>query len=85
MIALRMAYSIFKDKKYLDFYKKIEHYCEECFVDSQYGEWYGYLHYDNTVSTTLKGNIFKGPFHVPRMYMIMCELDETGTIDKYVK
>lgn len=85
MIALRMAYSIFKEEKYLDFYKKIEEYCMKHFIDESNGEWYGYLHYDNTVSTTLKGNIFKGPFHIPRMYMIMCVLEEMGTIDKYVK
>ena len=30
-----------------------------------------YDDYDNTVSTTLKGNIFKGPFHIPRLYIIM--------------
>ena len=43
-----------------------------------------YLHYDNTVSTTLKGNIFKGPFHIPRLYLIMALLNETGDIRKYM-
>ena len=43
-----------------------------------------YLHYDNTVSTTLKGNIFKGPFHIPRLYMIMSILEEDGKIDRYI-
>ena len=85
MIALRMAYSLFKEEKYLDFYKKIEDYCEKYFVDAINGEWYGYLHYDNTVSTTLKGNIFKGPFHIPRMYMMMSIFDEMGRIDEYAK
>lgn len=85
MIALRLAYAIFKDEKYLDYYKKLETYCEKYFIDNQYGEWYGYLHYDNTVSTTLKGNIFKGPFHIPRFYMIMSVLDETDSIELYTK
>ena len=85
MIALRLAYAIFKDEKYLDYYKKLETYCEKYFLDNQYGEWYGYLHYDNTVSTTLKGNIFKGPFHIPRFYMIMSVLDETDSIELYTK
>jgi N-acylglucosamine 2-epimerase len=35
--------------------------------DREYGEWFGYLHRDGTVSTTLKGNGWKGPFHLPRM------------------
>ena len=32
-----------------------------------HGEWFGYLHRDGTVATELKGNLFKGPFHMPRM------------------
>ena len=30
-------------------------------------EWIGYLRRDNTPSQYLKGNVFKGPFHIPRM------------------
>jgi N-acylglucosamine 2-epimerase len=37
------------------------------FPDEQFGEWYGYLHRDGTVAQPAKGNIFKGPFHIPRM------------------
>ena len=37
------------------------------FPDHEFGEWYGYLHRDGTVSQPAKGNIFKGPFHIPRM------------------
>jgi N-acylglucosamine 2-epimerase len=36
-------------------------------TDPEFGEWYGYLHRDGQVSVPLKGNIWKGPFHVPRM------------------
>ena len=31
------------------------------------GEWYGYLHRDGTVAQPAKGNLYKGPFHIPRM------------------
>ncbi len=75
IIALRMAYIIFREEKYLKLYKKLEKYCQKYFIDKKYGEWLGYLHYDNSVSVTLKGNIFKGPFHIPRMYMIMTMLE----------
>jgi len=85
MIALRLAYIIFGDEKYKEKYEELKDYCEKYFVDSKDGEWYGYLHYDNSVSTTLKGNIFKGPFHIPRFYMIMAVLDEDGNIDRYAK
>lgn len=41
--------------------------------------------YDNTVSTTLKGNIFKGPFHIPRLHMLMAVLDRDGKIDAFMQ
>ncbi|MBQ3058651.1 MAG: AGE family epimerase/isomerase [Clostridia bacterium] len=84
LIALRMAYMLFGEEKYDQMYNTVLNYCDKYFVDKQYGEWYGYLHYDNTVSTTLKGNIFKGPFHIPRLYTLMSVLDETNDIKKLV-
>ena len=84
MIALRLAYILFNDEKYNKMYETVKEYCKKHFVDNEFGEWYGYLHYDNTVSTTLKGNIFKGPFHIPRLYIIMSILDEYGNIEKYI-
>lgn len=85
MIALRLAYLVFGDKKYKKVYDNLKKYSEKYFVDKKDGEWYGYLHYDNTPSTTLKGNIFKGPFHIPRFYMIMAIMDETNNIIDFMK
>ncbi len=85
MIALRLAYTVFGKEKYNDVYNTLKEYCKKYFTDNECGEWYGYLHYDNTPSTTLKGNIFKGPFHIPRFYMIMASMDETGKIKKYME
>lgn len=84
MIAARLAYILFGDEKYKKLYEELESYCEKYFVDKEFGDWYGYLHYDNTPSTTLKGNIFKGPFHVPRLYIIMALLDETGNMNTFL-
>ena len=84
IIAARLAYSLFGEEKYRKLWKETEEYCEKYFVDKECGEWYGYLHYDNTPSTTLKGNVFKGPFHIPRLYIIMALLDEGADIGKYV-
>ena len=85
MIAARLAYLKLNDEKYNNVYNELKEYCEKYFCDDQCGEWYGYLHYDNTVSTSLKGNIFKGPFHIPRLYMIMASMDETNDIVEYMK
>ncbi len=76
IIALKMAYNLYKEEKYKEKCIELEEYCQKYFVDKENGEWYGYLHYDNTVSTTLKGNIFKGPFHIPRLYIMMTLLDK---------
>ena len=83
MIALRLASSVFCDSGYKKKYEELLAYTERYFVDGEFGEWYGYLHYDNTPSTTLKGNIFKGPFHVPRFLMIMSILDEGKSITDF--
>lgn len=80
MIALRLASMIYHEESYQKQYEELKKYCETYFMDKECGEWFGYLHYDNTVSTTLKGNIFKGPFHIPRLYIIMTLLDE-GSFD----
>ncbi len=83
MIALRAAADIFKSREYMAKYEELLDYTSKYFIDKEQGEWYGYLHYDNTPSTTLKGNIFKGPFHIPRLYMIMALLDSGVSIAEF--
>ena len=85
MIAARLAYALFGEETYQKLYQDTEKYCQEYFIDKTHGEWYGYLHYDNTPSTTLKGNIFKGPFHIPRLYMIMALLDSGASMETYMQ
>jgi N-acylglucosamine 2-epimerase len=83
LIAFRLAYMLTGEAKYEKLYLDLLDYTEKNFVDNECGEWYGYLHYDNTPSTTLKGNIFKGPFHIPRFYMIMTLLDEEKSVSEF--
>ncbi|MBQ2614310.1 MAG: AGE family epimerase/isomerase [Clostridia bacterium] len=85
MIATRLSYLATGNEEHKKVYEELKNYCETYFCDQDNGEWYGYLHYDNTVSTTLKGNIFKGPFHIPRLYMVMAVMDETGSILDFMK
>lgn len=67
IIATLYAYLATKDEKYLEMHKQISDWTYSHFPDKEFGEWYGYLHRDGTVAQPAKGNIFKGPFHIPRM------------------
>ena len=76
IIATLYAYLATKDEKYLEMHKQISDWTYAHFPDKEYGEWYGYLHRDGTVAQPAKGNIFKGPFHIPRMMIrsyMLCE------------
>ena len=76
LIANRLCYNIFGEEKYLVQYEQLKEYSFKHFADQEYGEWYGYLHYDGTVSHSLKGNIFKGLFHLPRMLILLDKMDK---------
>lgn len=70
IIASLYAYKVTGDEKYLEIHKKIHDWSVEHLVDKEFGEWYGYLHRDGSVAQPAKGNLFKGPFHIPRMLVI---------------
>lgn len=74
LIASLMAYGITKDEKYLNRFSLVHDYAFSHFADREYGEWYGYLHRDGSVSHTQKGSLWKGPFHLPRCLMFCDEL-----------
>ena len=71
IIANMLCYRTFGDEKYLKDAMALKEYCFTHYSDSECGEWYGYLHYDGTLASTLKGNLSKGPFHLPRMLILM--------------
>ena len=73
IIATLYAYEATGDKKYLEMHRMINEYTYARFPDREYGEWYGYFHYDGTLSQPAKGNMYKGPFHIPRM-LLKCNL-----------
>jgi len=66
IIATLLAFEITKDEKYAAMHAQIHQYAYTHFHDKEHGEWFGYLHRDGTVAQTAKGNLFKGPFHLPR-------------------
>ena len=66
IIATLLAYLITGNSKYAQWHKMVHEYSYAKFHDRQYGEWFGYLHRDGTIAQPAKGNLFKGPFHLPR-------------------
>lgn len=66
IIATLLAYQLTGDEKYKQWHSMIHEYAYSHFHDKVNGEWYGYLHRDGRISQTAKGNLFKGPFHLPR-------------------
>lgn len=67
IIATLYAYKLTGNERYLKMHRMISDWTYAHFPDSEYGEWYGYLHRDGSVAQPAKGNLFKGPFHIPRM------------------
>ena len=74
IIASLYAYLGTGDEEYLYRHQRISEWTHAHFPDTEFGEWYGYLHRDGTVAQPAKGNLFKGPFHIPRMMIKAHEL-----------
>ncbi len=95
IIASLLAYHLSQDDKYLKMHKMVHQWAHSHFPDTEHGEWYGYLHRDGRLSSRLKGNQWKGPFHIPRMQLYCWKLleefkcgqntkkDERQTIKEY--
>jgi len=66
IITTLLAYLMTGNEKYARWHKQVHDYAYSHFHDKKKGEWFGYLHRDGTLAQTAKGNLFKGPFHLPR-------------------
>ncbi len=67
IIATLLAFALTGDEKYAQWHAQIHDWSCRHFPDPEFGEWFGYLHRDGRISVPLKGNLWKGPFHIPRM------------------
>jgi N-acylglucosamine 2-epimerase len=74
IIATLYAYEATGNEKYLEWHRMADEWAFKHLPDAEYGEWYGYLHRDGSVAQPAKGNLFKGPFHIPRMLTKASEL-----------
>ena len=76
LIATLLAWKLTGAEKYARWHGLVHDWSFAHFPDREHGEWYGYLHRDGSVSTRLKGNMWKGPFHLPRMLWYCTQLLE---------
>jgi N-acylglucosamine 2-epimerase len=69
VIATLLAHHLTGDPKYAAWHARVHDWAYAHFPDPLHGEWFGYLHRDGRISVRLKGNLWKGPFHLPRMQL----------------
>jgi len=79
IIGSLLAYQLTGDEKYARWHAAVHDWAHAHFADPVHGEWFGYLRRDGSVSTALKGNMWKGFFHLPRMQWYCWQrLEEMG-------
>ncbi|MBR4654796.1 MAG: AGE family epimerase/isomerase [Kiritimatiellae bacterium] len=71
VIANLTAYKATGEDRYLAHFRQAAEWAWNHLKDPLHPEWFGYLHRDGTVAQPAKGNLFKGPFHIPRM-LVRC-------------
>ena len=81
IIATLLAFQLTGDEKYARWHKQVHDWSHSHFPDSEHGEWFGYLHRDGRLSGRLKGNLWKGPFHLPRMQLTCWQIVEEMLAD----
>jgi N-acylglucosamine 2-epimerase len=76
ILATLYAWAATGDPRYAEWHRQVHDWAHRHFADPEHGEWFGYLHRDGRLSVTLKGNLWKGPFHLPRMQLVAWKLLE---------
>lgn len=71
LYALVLAYDLTRDAEWLEWLERVDRYAFSHFADGLHGEWFGYCDRQGNLTHTLKGNNYKGFFHVPRA-LLMC-------------
>lgn len=71
IIATLLAWALTGNEKYARWHDQVHRWAFAHFPDPEYGEWFGYLDRAGKVTSSLKGNLWKGFFHLPRM-LIFC-------------
>lgn len=75
IIATALAHHLTGEDRYRQMHEQVHAWSFEHFADNEQGEWFGYLHRDGSRTNTLKGSMWKGPFHLPRMLWYCSQLE----------
>ena len=78
LYALVLAYTETRDAKWLRGLERVDAYAFAHFSDREHGEWFGYCDRSGKLTHTLKGNNYKGAFHVPRFLLFSLQAMEAG-------
>jgi len=79
IIATLMAHLLTGEDRYTLWHQQVHDWSYGHFPDPEFGEWFGYLHRDGRLSVPLKGNLWKGPFHLPRMQLVCGQILESDS------
>jgi N-acylglucosamine 2-epimerase len=74
IIATLLAHHLTGDAKYAQWHQLAHDWAYQQFADPEQGEWFGYLDRTGRITSTLKGNFWKGPFHLPRMQLVCSQI-----------
>jgi N-acylglucosamine 2-epimerase len=77
MVATLLAYQLTGEERFARWHQQVHDYTMAHFPDPEQGEWFGYLHKDGSVANPVKGNLWKGPFHIPRMQWLSWQIAES--------
>lgn len=80
ILACRLAHRATGDGRYRDRESAATTWALEHFDDPDHPEWFGYLRRDGSIASRVKGNLWKGPFHLPRMLLTIAM--EDGVVDR---
>lgn len=76
LYAVLLAHSITGNEKWLTCLERLDGYAYQHFADTEYGEWFAYCDRQGNLKHSLKGNNYKGAFHVPRFLLLSVQLLE---------
>jgi N-acylglucosamine 2-epimerase len=70
ILATLLAHLLTGEARYEAMHRQVHDWAYSHFPDAEHGEWFGCLHRDGRLSVPLKGNLWNGPFHLPRMQLL---------------